>query len=69
MPDFRTALLILALVGGGPALTYLGGVAPAQNMTAEVQAAAEILGDALKAANERADRLAIELAECRAQCR
>jgi hypothetical protein len=68
MPDFKTALLILALGGGGPLLTYFGVAAPAQQSVVEAQAAAEILGPQLQACYERADRLADELAACRAQC-
>jgi hypothetical protein len=68
MLDWKT-LFIVGLLGGTNALQYLGFSAPAQNTTAETQAAAEILGDELKACYERADRLADQLQECRELCR
>jgi hypothetical protein len=69
MPDFKTLLLIAALGGGGPMLTYLGVAAPAQNASNELQAAAEILGGELTACYERNAELAEALMECRELCR
>jgi hypothetical protein len=68
MPDFKTLLLIVALGGGGPLLTYLGVAAPAQTQSAEVQAAAEILGGALEKCQQRNDELSDALMECRQSC-
>jgi hypothetical protein len=68
MPDFKTLLLIVALGGGGPLLTYLGVAAPAQTQSAEVQAAAEILGGALEKCQQRSDDLADALIECKQRC-
>lgn len=68
MPDFKTLLLIAALGGGGPMLTYLGIAAPAKNESSELQVAAEIMGDELKACYARNNELIDALQECQSRC-